>query len=139
VTPARLPTLTMIATFILGFCLTMYTPLHPPPYLVEVYSVRVDGAGHACDCALAPCGARAPGCEECDEVGTCSPCPLMLEPGCFITRPDLCGNAGPCAYLDIHAFPAAMSWRFFEQNNNACVDPDFTEVRVGWMSWWRVR
>lgn len=108
---------------------------HPAPLTVETYSVRADGAGNACDCRLAPCGQRALGCIE--ENG--SACPLLVEPGCFLGSPDECGNVGACAYLDIHAFPGAISWRAVEENDTGCFETDFQEVAVGWTEWWRIR
>lgn len=110
-------------------------PLHPPPYTIETYSVREDGAGHACDCAIGPCGTRAPGCMN-ELGGDCLP---FVEPNCFLTQPDQCGNVGACSYLDIHAYPAAMMWRVFSVANDACFDTDWTETRVGWGAWWRAR
>lgn len=107
----------------------------PGPYVIEAYSVRADGAG-MCDCTLAPCGVRAPGCvDEFDQ-----PCPLLVEPDCFLGSPDQCGNLGACSYLDFRAFPWGMVWHGWDMHNEAgCIETDLQEVRVGWSEWWRVR
>lgn len=125
----------MIATLLLTLiCLDV--PPHDPPYTVQQYSVRQDGAGHACDCTLAPCGQRG-GATCCDET-SCFPCPLLVEPGCFLGTPDECGNVGACAYLDIHAFPSAIVWRFDGLSDDGCIETDAQEDRVGWGTWWRL-
>jgi hypothetical protein len=125
----------MIAALLLAL-ICLDPPPHPSPFRVQVYSVRQDGAGHACDCSLAPCGDRGPGCSLCDDNG-CTPCPPLVEPDCFIT--DQCGNVGACAYLDIHAYPTAMVWRAWAVQEDTCIETDVQEDRVGWMTWWRVQ
>lgn len=120
-----------IFSVLLMLCLSQ---VHPAPFRILTYSVRADGAGNACDCALAPCGQRAAGCVA--EDG--SPCAMLVEPGCFVGSPDACGNVGQCAYLDIHAFPAGIVWREFETNGTGCFETDGVEVAVGWTAWWRI-
>ena len=109
------------------------------PYTIQVYSVRVDGAGHACDCHLAPCGQRAGTCYD-PERDTNGPCAPLLEPGCNNNVPDECGNMGPCAYLSMRDYPGAMVWRLYGMSADGCFDTVHQEIsRVGWMTWWRIK
>lgn len=122
----------MIATLLVSTVLCL-TPVPSNPSTVVVYSVRSDGAGNACDCTTAPCGQRGPGCEV-----DGSPCPLLVEPGCVLGVPDECGNLGACAYLDVHAYPGAIPWRFDRLSADGCLETEFQEVAVGWVVMWRL-
>lgn len=83
-------------------------PAHAPPYLVQVISVRADGAGHACEGSL-----------------------VYTEPNC---EGFPCENER--VYCDVRE-PGFPAWRYDQPTQDGCFQP-MNELRVGWGLFYRV-